>query len=270
MLDLAEDMGLVLILHFILLKKVQIRVRLQCQPLLEKQFKPIISDNYYSHNHFWFELDHAQASRLMSLLSSLVVAPSASVPQNTAKWKNIFQALPPNDTGEEGEGFKPLSLETGHSNYSSWKSDSTVASSFDGNNQPLGACLDTKLVKQDENDIICMKLKELSLQPVSSSSNGTSFPCNSQVEGQVIGSRPNGSVCDLPIERKELAVPMSGYVDDTTVLNGIQLGDKGFQVEPMGVEEKNEECHHSSSEGQLIIAQVFEHVNCPHSITSIH
>ena len=207
----------------------------------------------------------------MSLLSSLVVAPSASVPQNTAKWKTIFQALPPNDIGEEGEGFKPLSLEIGHSNSSSWKSDTTVViSSFDGNNQPLGACLDTKLVKQDKNDVICMKLKELSLQPVSSSSNGTSFPCMSQVEGLVIGSRPNGSVCDLPIERKELAVPMSGYVDDTTVLNGIQLEDKGFQVEPMGVEEKNEECRHSLSEGQLIIAQVFEYVNCPHSITSIH
>ncbi|KAL0011391.1 hypothetical protein SO802_006499 [Lithocarpus litseifolius] len=241
--------------------QVQIRVCLQCQPLLENQFKPIISGNYYSQNHFWFELDHAQASRLMSLLSSLVVAPSASVPQNTAKWKTIFQALPPNDAGEEGEGFKPLSLETGHSNYSSWKSDSTVvASSFDGNNQPLGACLDTELVKQDENDVICMKLKELSLQPVSSSSNGISFPCNSQVEGQVIGSRPNGSVCDLPIERKELAVPMSGYVDDTTVLNGIQLEDKGFQVERMGVEEKNEECHHSSSEGQSIIAQLIQEV----------
>nr|XP_023903305.1 ring canal kelch protein-like isoform X1 [Quercus suber]XP_023903306.1 ring canal kelch protein-like isoform X1 [Quercus suber] len=241
--------------------QVQIRVRLRCQPLLENQFKPIISDNYYSQNHFWFELDHAQASRLMSLLSSLVVAPSASVPQNTAKWKTIFQALPPNDAGEEGEGFKPLSLETEHSNYSSWKSDSTVvASSFDGNNQPLGARLDTKLVKQDEKDIIFMKLKELSLQPVSSSSNGTSFPCNSQVEGQAIGSRPNDSMCDLPIERKELAVPMSGYVDDTAVLNGIQLEDKGFQVEPTGVEEKNEECLHSSSEGQSIIAQLIQEV----------
>ncbi|KAK7852756.1 influenza virus ns1a-binding protein like protein a [Quercus suber] len=164
--------------------QVQIRVRLRCQPLLENQFKPIISDNYYSQNHFWFELDHAQASRLMSLLSSLVVAPSASVPQNTAKWKTIFQALPPNDAGEEGEGFKPLSLETEHSNYSSWKSDSTVvASSFDGNNQPLGARLDTKL-----------------------------------------------------------------------------LEDKGFQVEPTGVEEKNEECLHSSSEGQSIIAQLIQEV----------
>ncbi|KAM3700578.1 hypothetical protein ACJW31_05G109500 [Castanea mollissima] len=207
--------------------QVQICVRLRCQPLLENQFKPIISDNYYSQNHFWYELDHAQASRLMSLLSSLVVAPSASVPQNTAKWKTYFQALPPNDAGEEGEGFKPLSLETGHLNYSSWKSDSTVvASSFDGNNQPLGACLDTKLVKQDENAAIFMKLKELSLQPVCSSSNGISSPCNSQVEGQVIGSRPNGSVCDLPT----------------------------------GVEEKNEECHHSSSEGQLIIVQLIQEV----------
>ncbi|KAM3689940.1 hypothetical protein ACJW31_09G083400 [Castanea mollissima] len=241
--------------------QVQIRVRLQCQPLLENQFKPIISDNYYSQNHFWFELDHAQASKLMSLLSSLVVAPTASVPQNTAKWKTIFQALPPNDAGEEGEGFKPLSLETEHSNYSSWKSDSTVvAASFDGNYQPLGARLDTKLIKQDEKDIIFMKLKELSLQPVSSSSNGTSFPCNSQVEGQVIGSRPNGSVCDLPIERKELAVPMSGIVDDTAVLNVIQLEDKGFQVEPTGVEEKNEECHHSSSEDQSILAQLIQEV----------
>ncbi|KAK7856185.1 influenza virus ns1a-binding protein like protein a [Quercus suber] len=91
--------------------QVQVHVRLQCQPLLENQFKPIISDNYYSQNHFWFELDHAQASRLMSLLSSLVVAPSAFVPQNTAKWKTIFQALPPNGAGEEGFQVEPMGVE---------------------------------------------------------------------------------------------------------------------------------------------------------------
>jgi hypothetical protein len=199
----------------------------------------------------------------MSLLSSSVVAPSTYVPQNTTKWRTIFQALPPNDAGEEGEGFKPLALETEHSNHSSLKSDSAdVASSFDGDNQSLESHLDRKLVEQDEKDVIFMKLKELALQPMSSDSHGTASPCKNKVEGQVVGSRP--------IEIEEFALPMSGFVDDTTVLNGIQLEEKGFQVEPMGVEEKNEVCLHSSSKCQSIIAQVFEDVSCPHSITFDH
>lgn len=41
-----------------------------CKPLVEEQFMPIIADNYYDWNHFWFELDKGQTSKLISLFSS--------------------------------------------------------------------------------------------------------------------------------------------------------------------------------------------------------
>ncbi|KAF3448029.1 hypothetical protein FNV43_RR08737 [Rhamnella rubrinervis] len=123
----------------------QIRVRLQCQPLLEAQFKPIIVDNYYSQHHFWFELDHAQTSKLTSLLASLAVAPGAPVPWNTVMQRTIFRALPSCDTREESEGFVPLALEAEHLKQSSQKSDTReLDSSLDRNNQPLEAQLDTE------------------------------------------------------------------------------------------------------------------------------
>ncbi|XP_059462373.1 uncharacterized protein LOC132191396 isoform X3 [Corylus avellana] len=205
--------------------QVQIRVRLQCQPLLENQFKPIIADNYYSQTHFRFELDHAQTSRLISLLASLAVAPGTSVAQSAAKWRTIFQALPPNDAGGKGKGFKALALEIEHSDHSSQKSDSTdVASSFDEDNRPLEAELDAKLVEQDEKNVILMKLKELALR------------CEHQ---------------DMPV---------LGFVDDTAVMNGIQLEDKTFLGKPTGVEEKKEESPHSSAECQSTIAQLSQEV----------
>jgi hypothetical protein len=38
---------------------------------------------------------------------------------------------------------------------------------------------------------------------MSSSSNGTSSPCKSKVDGEVIGSRPTGCVFDYQSEEKE-------------------------------------------------------------------
>lgn len=74
--------------------KVQIRVKLLCQTLVEDQFKRIISDNYYRPNKFWFELDYAQASKLMSLLASLAIAPSSSIPRHdTNNWSNRYASL---------------------------------------------------------------------------------------------------------------------------------------------------------------------------------
>ncbi|KAI6698554.1 hypothetical protein NL676_018673 [Syzygium grande] len=47
--------------------QVQIRIRMQCQPLPEDQFKRIIADNYHTCNHFWFELDHAQTNPSLAI-----------------------------------------------------------------------------------------------------------------------------------------------------------------------------------------------------------
>ncbi|XVF08346.1 hypothetical protein REPUB_Repub06bG0218800 [Reevesia pubescens] len=171
--------------------QVQIRVRLQCQPLLEEQFRPIIADNYYSRNHFWFELDHVQTSKLMSLLASFAVFPSTYQPQNTAKWRNIFQTLPSTGTKGEGEGFRPLAPAMEHSNHSSGNLDTDVlffdkikvadegfklsASEFEHFSQTSGksdstdfapfdsleTSVDAKTTGQDEKDLIWIKQKEL-------------------------------------------------------------------------------------------------------------
>jgi hypothetical protein len=240
---------------------------MQCQPLLENQFKPIIADNYYSQTHFRFELDHAQTSRLISLLASLAVAPGTSVTQSAAKRRTIFQALPPNDAGGKGKGFKALALEIEHSDHSSQKSDSTdVASSFDEDNQPLEAQLDANLVDQDEKNVILMKLKELALR------------CEHQ-DLPVLGFVDDTAVMNgIQLEEKTFPIPLCehqdmpvlGFVDDTAVMNGIQLEDNTFQGKPTGVEEKKEESPHSSTECQSTIAQVIEDVSCPHSMTSKH
>ncbi|XP_009400961.3 uncharacterized protein LOC103985073 [Musa acuminata AAA Group] len=46
--------------------QVSIRIKTNCAPLTENQFKKIIEDNYYNPQHFWFELDHAQTSALIA------------------------------------------------------------------------------------------------------------------------------------------------------------------------------------------------------------
>lgn len=91
--------------------QVQIRVRLNCEALREDQFRPIIADNYYNQNHFWFELDHTQVGKLMSSFASVAVSPSTYVPQNTQKWRAIFRVPPSADTVEGYEGFKPSDSE---------------------------------------------------------------------------------------------------------------------------------------------------------------
>ncbi|CAH1438798.1 unnamed protein product [Lactuca virosa] len=58
--------------------QVRVRVRQQCHPLSENQFKPVIADNYYEDKHFYFELDHHQTKKLMSLFTPSPVNPSSS------------------------------------------------------------------------------------------------------------------------------------------------------------------------------------------------
>lgn len=54
---------------------------------MENQFAPIIKGNYYSPTHFQFELDHAQVGKLITLLSTQLVAPSATMLRATGKWQ---------------------------------------------------------------------------------------------------------------------------------------------------------------------------------------
>ncbi|XP_057524691.1 uncharacterized protein LOC130804316 [Amaranthus tricolor] len=73
--------------------QVQVKVRMQCRPLAEEQFKPIIAKNYNSHepNHFWFELDHTQTNRLITLFSASAFSQGTSVPRTTEKWGYLIR-----------------------------------------------------------------------------------------------------------------------------------------------------------------------------------
>ncbi|KAK9291069.1 hypothetical protein L1049_009256 [Liquidambar formosana] len=207
--------------------QVQIRVRLQCRPLTEDQFRPVIADNYYNQTHFWFELDHAQTSKLISLLSSLAVAPSISVPQNTEKWRTLFRAIPSPDKRESDEGFKPSASEVGFvsSKQSNGKLvSSDVTPSLDGDNEPLEADLDKQVLENDEKDLIFMKLKELALN------------------------------------RERLDASLTGYVEDTAVMNDVHLEEEGLVEAQMVSEEKNEESPVLSSDLQSVIAQLIGEV----------
>ncbi|XP_060674163.1 uncharacterized protein LOC132804163 isoform X2 [Ziziphus jujuba] len=223
--------------------QVQIRVRLQCQPLIESQFKPIIYDNYYNNHHFWFELDHAQTSKLMSSLASLAVAPGAPVPQCKIKRRTGSQAFPSHDIREEGEGFVSLALDDTRD----------VASSLNGNNQLLEAELDMKLVCQEEKDIIYNKLKELALE------------CNLKSKCQELS--PSGDVEDatkmnnlLLEEKSYLEKPMLDDVENTTVSNDLFLEDKGYPGEQAGLEDNNGQTPYPSSEYPSIVAQLVQEV----------
>lgn len=229
----------ILILFYFLIK-VQIRVRLQCQPLLESQFKHIIGDNYYNQHHFWFELDHAQTSKLVSLLASLAVAPGTSV-QNTMKWRSIFPASSSHDTRKEIVEFPPLALEAEHSNQLSQRSDSTdVLSSFDGENQPLEARFNVEVDQQEEKDYIYMKLRELAIkQEVNGEHQDLSLPCDAR--DNAIPNCTNLEMCD---------------VKNTSVINDISSKDKGYPGELLGVEDNNEQNPGPSSEYKALIIQV--------------
>ncbi|KAL0426199.1 UNVERIFIED_CONTAM: B2 protein [Sesamum latifolium] len=154
--------------------QVQIRLRLQCQALPEYQFKPIITDNYYSQSHFWFELDHAQASRLMSKFSSLGVAPRPFIPQNPPKWNVKMQRFPSKDKREESGAVvpPPLTDDFANSNDSigtSVTSEDSIC--LDQNNQLMEPSLCNQMVEFDEKGLIYMKLKELSLSCETRDSN---------------------------------------------------------------------------------------------------
>ncbi|KAG7017201.1 Kelch-like protein 8 [Cucurbita argyrosperma subsp. argyrosperma] len=117
--------------------QVQILVRKLCQPLLENQFKPIIKDNYYSPNHFWFELDHAQTNKLISLLSSQAM--TLHVPQFTTNCKPCCTVLLSLESRDEGEKIKSQIMEE-HFDLESQVVDAVdVTSSLDAGNSALGA-----------------------------------------------------------------------------------------------------------------------------------
>ncbi|XP_057965101.1 uncharacterized protein LOC131155742 isoform X2 [Malania oleifera] len=204
--------------------QVQICVQLQCQPLLEDQFRPIIADNYYSQNRFWFELDHAQTSKLINLLSSKAVASSTSLLQNTAKWRTLFQAALLDDSKETNEVSKPLDSEVAFSclDQSNGNPDSAdVALCLDRENPPLEAHSDVQFVK-DEVDRLYRKLKKLSF------------------------------------DREYSSLSLVNHVDNTIAVNDMQLEDRVILEAQALSEEKNEKSPDSPSDIQSVVTKEIE------------
>lgn len=130
--------------------QVQIRVKLQCRALTENQFKPIIIDNYYSQNHFWFELDHAQTNRLLSLLSSQPhSAPRTTLTPHSKTKQTAF--LP---SENERACYMPLEVGGGHSSHAN-AAKKLPSKIKDAN---------TSNAVINEKEVLCMKLKELALK----------------------------------------------------------------------------------------------------------
>ncbi|CAJ1948602.1 unnamed protein product [Sphenostylis stenocarpa] len=131
--------------------QVKVRIRLLCQPLSEDKFARVIVDNYYTHNHFWFELDHRQVNKLTSLLASLAVASGCNL-----KWKTISPS-PPSTLKEDDEAF-----ETPKSKRQLKKTCSTeitAINSLDVDIMPSVA----EVTNENERNIVCEKLKKLTL-----------------------------------------------------------------------------------------------------------
>ena len=86
--------------------KVKVRVGLQCCPLSEDKFGQVIAENYYDNNHFLFELDRSQTSKLMYLFASMEIALDTYVPRYNMKWRSVRPSRPSYETMKKGEEIK--------------------------------------------------------------------------------------------------------------------------------------------------------------------
>ncbi|KAI3905352.1 hypothetical protein MKX01_040043 [Papaver californicum] len=106
---------------------VRICIRKQCKSLLEEQYKPILIDNYYTEDHFLFELDDTQTRHLISLFESSLISYLKRASRHDKKverqlsldlrnrskcqW-NVLQDMNVADSGEnEEEGLNSSELE---------------------------------------------------------------------------------------------------------------------------------------------------------------
>lgn len=204
--------------------QVQILVRKQCQPLLENQFKPIITDNYYGPCHFWFELDHAQTNKLISLLASQAMAPH--VPRSTANCRPFCTVLPSVKKRDASEKIKPQIMEV-HFDLTSQVVDTVdVTSLLDAGNSAVGTHCDANEANEEEKNRLLHKLQQLAR-----------------------------NLHESPI------LPLTSETDRTTVDKDKNLENNGRSGEPIKSKESNEEDFRSSTEFQSLIAKLVQEVH---------
>lgn len=216
--------------------QVQVRIRLQCNPLPEEQFKPIILDNYYRPNHFWFELDHVQASKLLSLLSSHAVSPSAFSPRNTQTWRTLSRSLPLQKRSEEPEVLGPPDIEGYPHTSDALDADHPLMSNelvalqenLDTNNHPVEDCSSKQAVEIEE-ELIHMKLKELALNrgcsgcPLAVAKDDVTVKDHTmQLKIQTNSEERNGKNC---VNSSEYASVIAQLVEEVTELKALKERD---------------------------------------------
>lgn len=86
--------------------KVKITTRMLCHPLLEDQFRPIISENYYEAKIFWFELDQRQTNRLIALFSSSPILAAVSSSERASRSSKALQTI---NVGEDSTNHEVFS-----------------------------------------------------------------------------------------------------------------------------------------------------------------
>ncbi|KAA0054992.1 ring canal kelch-like protein isoform X1 [Cucumis melo var. makuwa] len=172
--------------------QVKFKTRMQCHPLLEDQFRPIIADNYYQAKLFWFELDQRQTNRLIALFSSSPIVGTVSSSESP---RSLFEALQTVNLREDNNNSKAFSS---NMNVACLDSKKKWSSLFQGSHTD---------VREDGED--CQKMtSELNL----SNSNNSCYeweepfcaPHSSEEESEACEAFTNGSEIQSEIEEPAL------------------------------------------------------------------
>ncbi|XP_071722349.1 uncharacterized protein [Rutidosis leptorrhynchoides] len=210
--------------------QVQIREKLRCKPLTEDQFKPIISDNYHTMNHFWFELDHAQSNRLLSLLATQAISGGRTphAPHSTIKPKTLLpferervSNIPQVVVGHHLNGAKisPNSMKDVKP-FNTVSNKEVVGNHLNGAKSLPNMMKDVKpFNKVSDKDLISMKLKTLA----SNRKPASPSPAPDKLMGPPSANRKDESVVlnVSPMEKKEVS-PDKSCEDNTVIAQLIQ------------------------------------------------
>ncbi|XP_048231781.1 uncharacterized protein LOC8259488 [Ricinus communis] len=127
--------------------QVKFHIRMKCQPLVEDQFGPIIAENYYAPKLFWFELDHNQTKKLISLFSSSPIIQKQNVLHkglfgSNAREKQRLEVQINANGGVTEKGISCVRPSSGLSYCSIVKSTSSSVVRTDQSDVKQGTCVD--------------------------------------------------------------------------------------------------------------------------------
>ncbi|KAG9445436.1 hypothetical protein H6P81_016776 [Aristolochia fimbriata] len=184
--------------------QVRIRGTAQRQALTEAQFRPIISDNYYSQSHFWFELDHAQVERLIRLYASSSGKPQKA-PTRNKLLNNLPKVMPqPPSAWLKANKYETLTwnlseAEDGDCDPFETQLDFQDSQQVHGNSQAPGynpvieeqcqtpVCDTGNTTLEIHKDLVLLKLQELSVKHACPNLNQSTKVCSEYITADVSG-----------------------------------------------------------------------------------